>query len=114
MGDHHLHCLQLLVLRGDGAHLVGDFIACHRNILAFNAVEGKLQLTIKHINALLPLIFLSQYLLCQLLSRYFRGFYRAHLSPQPEVDFCRLAAKSYENTMTTPPPHTTISPFNTA
>lgn len=52
MGNHHLHRLKLLVLRGDGAHLVGDLVACHGNILAFNTVEGKLQLIINHINIL--------------------------------------------------------------
>lgn len=40
VSDHHLHCLQLLVLGRDGAHLVGDLVACHGNVLAFNAVEG--------------------------------------------------------------------------
>lgn len=36
VSDHHLHCLQLLVLGRDGAHLVGDLVACHGNVLAFN------------------------------------------------------------------------------
>lgn len=40
VSDHHLHCLQLLVLGRDGAHLVGDLVACHGNVLAFNAVGG--------------------------------------------------------------------------
>lgn len=51
VGDHHLHCLQLLVLGRDGAHLVGDLVACHGNVLAFNAVGGKLGLAVDHINA---------------------------------------------------------------
>lgn len=48
VGNHDLHGLKLLVLRRNGAHLVGDLVACHGNILAFNAVGRKLQLIITH------------------------------------------------------------------
>lgn len=34
--DDHLHCLDLLVLRRDGTHLVGDLVPFHRHILALN------------------------------------------------------------------------------
>lgn len=36
VGNHDLHGLKLLVFRRNGAHLVGDLIACHGNILAFD------------------------------------------------------------------------------
>lgn len=36
MGDDHLHSLQLLVLGGDGAHLIGDLIAFHGDVLPFH------------------------------------------------------------------------------
>lgn len=36
MGDDHLHGLQLLVLGGDGAHLVGDLVAFHGDVLPFH------------------------------------------------------------------------------
>ena len=38
MGDDHLHGLQLLVLGGDGAHLIGDLVAFHGDILPLHAV----------------------------------------------------------------------------
>lgn len=36
MGDDHLDGLQLLVLGWDGAHLVGDLVAFHRDVLPFH------------------------------------------------------------------------------
>lgn len=48
MGNHHLHRLKLLILWRDGAHLVGDLVACHRNVLAFDTGERKIQLIIDH------------------------------------------------------------------
>lgn len=35
VGDDHLHSLQLLILGRDRAHLIGDLVAFHRNILPF-------------------------------------------------------------------------------
>lgn len=36
MGDDHLHSLQLLVLGGNGAHLIGDLVAFHGDVLPFH------------------------------------------------------------------------------
>lgn len=36
VGDDHLYSLQLLVLGWDRAHLIGDFVAFHQNILPFH------------------------------------------------------------------------------
>lgn len=36
VGDDHLHSLQLLVLGWDGAHLIGDLITFHRDVLPFH------------------------------------------------------------------------------
>ena len=42
VGDDHLHGLQLLVLGRDGAHLVGDLVAFHGDVLPLHAVgRGK-------------------------------------------------------------------------
>ena len=38
VGDDHLHGLQLLVLGRDGAHLIGDLIAFHGDVLPLHAV----------------------------------------------------------------------------
>ena len=40
VGDHHLHCLDLLVLGRDGAHLVRDFISFHGHVFPINTVRG--------------------------------------------------------------------------
>lgn len=37
MRDDHLHSLQLLVLGGDGAHLIGDLVAFHGDVLPLHA-----------------------------------------------------------------------------
>lgn len=37
VGDHHVHGLELLVLGGDGTHLVGDLVPFHGHILALDA-----------------------------------------------------------------------------
>ena len=37
VGDDHLHGLQLLVLGRDGAHLIGDLVAFHGDILPLHA-----------------------------------------------------------------------------
>lgn len=39
MGDDNLDGLQLLVLGWDGAHLIGDLVAFHRDVLPFHAAE---------------------------------------------------------------------------
>lgn len=36
VGDDHLHSLQFLVLGRDRAHLIGDLVAFHRDILPFH------------------------------------------------------------------------------
>lgn len=36
VGDDHLHSLQFLILGRDRAHLIGDLVAFHRNILPFH------------------------------------------------------------------------------
>lgn len=36
VGDDHLHGLQLLVLGRDGAHLIGDLVAFHGDVLPFH------------------------------------------------------------------------------
>lgn len=36
MSNDDVYSLQLLILRWDSAHLVGDFIASHWNVLSFN------------------------------------------------------------------------------
>lgn len=36
VGDDHLYSLQFLVLGRDRAHLIGDLVAFHRNILPFH------------------------------------------------------------------------------
>lgn len=36
VGYDHFHSLQLLVLGWDGAHLIGDLVAFHRDILPFH------------------------------------------------------------------------------
>lgn len=36
VGDDHLHGLQLLMLGRDGAHLIGDLVAFHRDVLPFH------------------------------------------------------------------------------
>ena len=42
VGDDHLHGLQLLVLGRDGAHLIGDLVAFHGDVLPLHAVgRGK-------------------------------------------------------------------------
>lgn len=106
VGDHHLHRLQLLVLRRDGAHLVGDLVACHRNVLAFDTAEGKLQLIINDIKTLtlLQLVYVFIIMIILAAQDTSGSFYRAHHLPKIEVDFGRLAEKSYENTINTPTP----------
>lgn len=37
VGDHHVHGLELLVLGGDGTHLVGDLVPFHGHVLALDA-----------------------------------------------------------------------------
>lgn len=37
VGDHHVDSLELLVLGGDGTHLVSDLIPLHRHVLALDA-----------------------------------------------------------------------------
>lgn len=41
VGDDHLHSLQLLILGRDRAHLIGDLVAFHRNILPFYTAGEK-------------------------------------------------------------------------
>ena len=41
VGDDHLHGLQLLMLGWDGAHLIGDLITFHRDVLPFHTVGGR-------------------------------------------------------------------------
>lgn len=41
MGYGHLHRLDLLVLRRDGAHLVAHFITFHRHVLALDAAGDR-------------------------------------------------------------------------
>lgn len=41
VGDHHLHCLDLLHLGGDGAHLVRHLVPFHGHVLALNAVSER-------------------------------------------------------------------------
>ena len=41
VGDDHLHGLQLLMLGWDGAHLIGDLITFHRDVLPFHTVGGE-------------------------------------------------------------------------
>lgn len=36
VGDNDLHSLQLLILGRDGAHLIGDLVAFHWDILPFH------------------------------------------------------------------------------
>lgn len=38
--DDHLHGLQLLVLGRDGAHLIGDLVAFHGDVLPFHTAGG--------------------------------------------------------------------------
>lgn len=39
VGDHHVDRLDLLVLGGDGAHLVRDLVPLHRHVLSLNAAQ---------------------------------------------------------------------------
>lgn len=41
VGDDHLYSLQFLVLGRDRAHLIGDLVAFHRNILPFHTAGEK-------------------------------------------------------------------------
>lgn len=41
VGDHHLHRLDLLVLRRDGAHLVRDLVPLHGHIFPIDAVRSE-------------------------------------------------------------------------
>lgn len=43
MGDDHLHGLQLLVLGGNGAHLIGDLVAFHGDVLPFHTAGVRRQ-----------------------------------------------------------------------
>lgn len=105
MGDHHLHRLKLLVLRRDGAHLVGDLIACHRNVLSFDAVERKLQLIIndKHSYSLAAYLnfYHNDYLRC---SRYFRVFFIEPIIYQSLRWILVVLHQNPMKTLQTPPP----------